>query len=53
MLIRNAVMKDYESVIHIMNQVQQMHVNWRPDIYRPNPAMIPIAIKCMQTMVLP
>ena len=40
-IIRNAVMKDYESVLHIMNQVQQMHVHWRPDIYRPNPALIP------------
>lgn len=39
--IRNARMQDYESVMHIMDQVQQMHVNWRPDLYKPNPAMIP------------
>ncbi len=25
--VRKAVMKDYESVVRIMNQVQQMHVN--------------------------
>lgn len=30
--VRKAVMKDYESVIKIMNQVQQMHVDLRPDI---------------------
>ncbi len=34
--VRKAVMKDYESVVRIMNQVQQMHVNWRPDIYKAN-----------------
>lgn len=40
--VRNARMKDYESVIRIMSQVQQMHVHWRPDLYKPNPAMIPM-----------
>ena len=39
--VRNAEMKDYESVIKIMNQVQQMYVHWRPDIYKPNNSMIP------------
>lgn len=38
--IRNAMMKDYQSVIEIMNQVQQMHVEWRPDIYKPNENLI-------------
>ncbi len=42
--VRKAEMKDYESVIKIMNQVQQMHVNWRPDIYKPNNSIIPIEI---------
>ncbi len=42
--IRKAVMKDYESVVKIMNQVQQMHVNWRPDIYKLNNSIIPIDI---------
>lgn len=40
--VRKAVMKDYESVIKIMNQVQQMHVDWRPDIYKFNDSIIPI-----------
>lgn len=38
--IRNAEKSDYESVIKIMNQVQQMHVEWRPDIYKPNNNLI-------------
>lgn len=42
--VRKAVMKDYESVARIMNQVQQMHVNWRPDIYKPNNNLIPMDI---------
>ena len=40
--VRKAEMKDYESVVEIMNQVQQMHVNWRPDIYKRNNSIIPI-----------
>ena len=42
--IRNVLRKDYESVVKIMNQVQQMHVEWRPDIYKPNHNIIPIDI---------
>ncbi len=42
--VRKAEMKDYESVVKIMNQVQQMHVNWRPDIYKLNNSIIPIEI---------
>ena len=42
--IRNAMMKDYQSVIEIMNQVQQMHVEWRPDIYKPNENLIPMDV---------
>ena len=38
--IRNAEMKDYEAVTKIMNQVQEMHVKWRPDIYKINKKMI-------------
>ena len=40
--VRNAVMEDYEAVVKIMNQVQQMHIDWRPDIYKPNHNLIPI-----------
>ena len=34
--IRNAEYSDYSAVKKIMDQVQQMHVDWRPDIYRYN-----------------
>lgn len=39
--VRNAERKDYEAVINIMGQVQEMHVKWRPDIYKTNKEMIP------------
>ena len=39
--IRIAKKADYESVIKIMSQVQDMHVEWRPDIYKPNDKLIP------------
>lgn len=38
--IRFAEKKDYKSVIRIMSQVQDMHVEWRPDIYKPNENLI-------------
>ena len=39
--IRHANKNDYEPVIRIMSQVQDMHVEWRPDIYKPNENLIP------------
>ena len=39
--IRLARKNDYESVNRIMTQVQDMHVEWRPDIYKPNENLIP------------
>ena len=39
--MRTAVIEDYESIIKIMSQVQDMHVEWRPDIYRHNDNLIP------------
>lgn len=39
--IRLAKKTDYESVIKIMSQVQDMHVEWRPDIYKHNDNLIP------------
>ena len=39
--IRAATIKDYEAVIKIMSQVQDMHVKWRPDIYRHNDNLLP------------
>ena len=38
--IRNAEKTDYKAVSRIMNQVQEMHVTWRPDIYRSNENLI-------------
>lgn len=43
-LIRNAEEKDWAAVTALMSQVQEMHVAWRPDIYKPNPEMIPQAV---------
>ena len=40
MLIRKAVEDDYEAVLRIMCQVQDMHVEWRPDIYKSNKELI-------------
>ncbi len=34
-LIRSAKSSDYDSVETIMQQVQKLHVDWRPDIYKP------------------
>ena len=39
--VRNAKKADYKSVIKIISQVQDMHVKWRPDIYKPNENLIP------------
>ena len=41
MLIRKAIEADYEAVLRIMNQVQDMHVEWRPDIYKHTEELIP------------
>lgn len=32
--IRNSRLDEYETVETIMKQVQQMHIEWRPDIYK-------------------
>ena len=34
-IIRFASLDDYEAVENIMEQVQNLHVEWRPDIYKP------------------
>ena len=39
--MRIASINDYESVIKIISQVQDMHVEWRPDIYKYNNNLIP------------
>ncbi|SFQ29363.1 Ribosomal protein S18 acetylase RimI [Lachnospiraceae bacterium XBB1006] len=38
--VRTAERADYNAVKRIMHQVQQMHVDWRPDIYRTNDNLI-------------
>ncbi|MDC7294723.1 GNAT family N-acetyltransferase [Butyrivibrio sp. DSM 10294] len=35
-VVRSAAKADFEAVRRIMNQVQELHVEWRPDIYRLN-----------------
>lgn len=34
-LIRSAKCPDYDEVEAIMKEVHRLHINWRPDIYRP------------------
>ncbi len=42
--IRPAVPEDHGAVAGIIAQVQQMHVDWRPDIYRPNDDLLPLDV---------
>ena len=37
-------MSDYDSGVRILNQGQALHINWRPDIYKPNDALLPKAV---------
>ena len=39
--IRNASIHDYHAIEAIMRQVQQMHIDWRPDIYKHSEAVLP------------
>ncbi len=34
-IVRLPRLQDYERVSQIMDQVQQLHVEWRPDVYKP------------------
>ncbi len=42
--IRNASIHDYHAVEAIMRQVQQMHIDWRPDIYKHSEAVLPATV---------
>lgn len=42
--IRNARQNEYETVEAIMKQVQQLHIDWRPDIYKYNETVLPLEI---------
>lgn len=39
-LVRQLGSDDYERLSAIMDQVQQLHVEWRPDVYKPNYPLI-------------
>lgn len=40
-MVRYAVSEDYTEAEIIMKQVQQLHVQWRPDIYRMTEVVLP------------
>lgn len=42
--IRNSKLDEYKTVEAIMKQVQQMHIGWRPDIYKDNEIVLPFEI---------
>lgn len=42
--IRNARLDEYNTIEKIMKQVQQMHIDWRPDIYKYNETVLPLAV---------
>lgn len=42
--IRNAEIDDYKTVEAIMKQAQQLHINWRPDIYKYSDVVLPLEI---------
>ncbi len=33
--IRTPKIQDYDRFSNIMDQVQKLHVDWRPDVYKP------------------
>ena len=39
--IRNANLDDYKTIEAIMKQVQQMHIEWRPDLYKLGENVLP------------
>lgn len=40
-VIRYSLIEDYEKVEEIMEQVQELHIGWRPDIYKPANIVLP------------
>ncbi len=42
--IRNARPDEYKIVEAIMRQVQQMHIDWRPDIYKDSETVLPLEL---------
>lgn len=39
-IIRSPKSEDYDRFSNIMDQVQQLHVEWRPDVYKPSSPLI-------------
>lgn len=42
--IRNAKPDEYQTVKSIMKQVQGLHIEWRPDIYKYNETVMPVEL---------
>lgn len=42
--IRNSRLDEYKTVEAIMKQAQQLHIDWRPDIYKYNENVLPLEI---------
>lgn len=42
--IRNARLEDYSAIEAIMKQAQQMHIDWRPDIYKHSETVLPLDV---------
>lgn len=42
--IRNAREDEYKAVEEIMKQAQQMHIDWRPDLYKYSETVLPLKI---------
>lgn len=42
--IRNAEIDEYKTVEAIMKQAQQLHINWRPDIYKYSEVVLPFEV---------
>lgn len=42
--IRNSRLNEYKAIEAIMKQVQQMHIDWRPDIYQYSETVLPVEV---------
>jgi len=42
--IRNARLDEYQAIEAIMKQAQQMHIDWRPDLYQYSETVLPLEI---------
>lgn len=42
--IRNSKLEEYKTIETIMKQAQQMHIDWRPDIYKHSEIVLPLEV---------